>query len=122
MEELSHTEKCIVAGICAVNVQRFRKWSIPAGIALLIAAAGVYMTALRNREVLSLFATVLLLLSVGGTLIDTPRLYGVIQKLSQASHVKDEIAKINVNRLRAKTAAWFVIGIPLVWLAAWLMR
>ena len=116
MTELTQSEKRTIARIAAIDISRFKKWSLPLAFIFFGAAISEYVYACINHEYSINAMRVFLFLAGGGGFIDQARKYAVIQKLLQSSPLKDQI-KVTENRSRQMLFyVLFALSILLFWL------
>ena len=83
MAELSETESRLLSRVSRINVSGLKRWSTIAGIAAIIIAAIEIILAYTNKEYGYNFWRIISLALIGGSMIETPKLYGLIQKLNR---------------------------------------
>ena len=83
MAELSETESRLLSRVSKINVNGLKRWSTIAGIVAIIIAVIEIILAYTNKEYGYNFWRIFSLALMGGSMIETPKLYGLIQKLTR---------------------------------------
>ena len=82
MMDLSKQEKRMLARVSGIKMSRLRKWTLPVGILFIGLGAAEIILAYARPDYPFDFWRMLCFVYCGGSLIDTTRLYGLIQKLA----------------------------------------
>ena len=123
MEELTQREKTIIAIIRGRNLRLKRTWLIPLNVIIITSVAGllIYDALINYQRNSNNITMALLVLAMIAQSMNSLNLQTIIQKLSETSQVKYEIAKIDLTPWLSTKAIFMIVVVIITAFAIFLI-